>query len=123
MIGLDGNIVSEQVTNFRSDDYVWNQSLRTLFYVTTNSMPDQLVSQSIGIDGEFGSVDVATNESAIPLFAPVVTNSSSSNIVLGTGEVYDASTLEAINSLDIEITDAPGTRKNACSLLLKQRIQ
>lgn len=106
VIGRDGNIVSEKVTNFRSDDYVWNQSLRKLFYVTTNIMPDQLASQSIDIDGELGSIDVATNENAVPLVAPVVTNSSSSNIVLGTGEVYDASTLEAINSLGIEITDA-----------------
>ena len=106
VIDRDGNSVSERVTNFRSDGYVWNESMRTLFYVTTNIMPDQLVSQSIGIDGELGSTLVATNENAMPIFAPVVSSSTGDNIVLGNGDLYDTSTLEVTSSLGLEITDA-----------------
>lgn len=106
VIGRDGNVVSELVTDFRSDDYFWNQALRKLFYVTNNIMPNQLLSQSIDAIGNIGVAIVAGNESINPVIAPVVTGSSSTSVVLGTGDIYDASSFEFLTSLDTEVTDA-----------------
>ncbi len=105
-IGLDGNIISEHVTSYRSDEYVWNDALRKLYYVTSNIMPNQLVCQSIDTNGNIGSAVLIANDNSTPITAPVVTSSLSNSVVLGTGDIYDASSLEFTYSLGTVITDA-----------------
>lgn len=106
VINHDGNILSEGFTTFRSDEYVWNQTLGKLCYVTNNIIPDQLMCLSIDDNGNLGETLVAENENANTVIAPVISNVTSDSLVLGNGAIYDASSLELTSSLGTEITDA-----------------
>ena len=105
----DGTQVSAEEWNYRSNDYVWSDVNQKMYFLRDDTSPNDLLWEDIDADGTGaigGQQDTPLHGSA-PFSHPLRVSPDGSIVVLGTGAIFDAITLErSIYSLANTIHDA-----------------
>jgi hypothetical protein len=77
-----------------------------MYYFRDDTSPNDLLWEEIDIDGVIGEDQDSPYHSSIGIKHPIRVAPDGSIVVLGSGRIYDAITLEQINSLSNDIVDA-----------------
>lgn len=105
LFGPDGRLLSSTSGVF-STNYVWSEAIRRLFFFRDKLSPNDLLSQHIDSNGEFGATMDSPYHGEIRTLYPIRVRPDGQVLILGSGEIFDALTLRSINSLPTDILDA-----------------
>ncbi len=92
--------------NYYSRTYVWNPALRRMFFFRDDTSPNDLHFEEIGTNGKFGAAGDSPYHGELIPMPPIRVRPDGSAVLLGSGILYDATTLARANSLPNEIRDA-----------------
>lgn len=106
-LDADGNVIDR----FRNSYYffggpVWSPANRRIYYLRDDISPNDLNSIDVNADGFVGETKSSPYHSSVGMRHPVRIDPLGTIVILGSGRIYDADTLEQIDSLAFEINDA-----------------
>lgn len=104
-----GNIVSQEDWNYYSQEYVWSGTNRKMYFFRDDTSPNDLLWEDIDLGGFIGTKMDSPYHSSEGIKHPIRVAPNGSVVVLGSGRVYNAFTLEHIDTLANEIEDAAWT--------------
>lgn len=102
----EGTLLSESGSTYRSQSFAWNDVNRRIYFIRENVTPRDLHWEEIGVDGQFGASLDSPYHSSAGMIQPVRVAPDGSVVVLGSGRIYDAITLEQTDTLSNDISDA-----------------
>jgi hypothetical protein len=103
----DGRFVTSEEWNRRSMEYAWNEFNDRMYFFRDGTSPNDLhyevIDQQTGQITDDGDSPYHGTYSITP---PIRVSNDGSLVLLGSGDFYDANTLELVDSLPITLTDA-----------------
>ena len=102
--------------NYISPEFVYSEANDRLYFFTNHS-PRDLVSELILPDGTLGNQTETPTHSSAGYISPIRISPDGSRVVLGSGRIYDALTLEQVDSLSNDIADATWLGSNIFSIV------
>ena len=99
---IDGTLTDSDEWKDYSDSYVWNEENNRLYYVDYNNLTSEEVNQVIGV---ISDVTESPYYSGQNLSSPIKLSHEGERVFLGSGDIYDATSLELIGDLGIESLD------------------
>lgn len=107
---LDGTIASWKDWNYYSTEYVWNAASHKMYFFRDGMSPNDLLSEAIDpVGGALGAEMDSPYHDGTPFMHPIRVNPDGSNVVLGTGRIFDTVTLAQTGALPINVIDAAWT--------------
>lgn len=100
-----GRLVSEATMNMRSDDYVWSKVNGKLYAIWTN-IPKDIIWEDIDANGVLGAHMDSPYDSSDGMEQPIRVALDGSLVLLGSGRIFDAQTLEWVSSIATLVKDA-----------------
>ncbi len=100
-----GTLISQVEWNYTSDEYVWNDTNRKMYFIKGGS-PRDLLWEEIDTDGTIGTKMDSPYHSSEGMDFPVRVAPDGSVAILGSGRIYDANSLSQVDSLSNDIDDA-----------------
>lgn len=85
-----------------SDSYVWNEGNNRLYYVDYNNLISEEINQVIGA---ISDVTESSYYSGQNLSSPIKLSHEGERVLLGSGDIYDATSLELVGDLGIRSLD------------------
>ena len=102
-----GTLISNVDWNYRSDEYIWNSTNQKIYFFRDDTSPNDLLWEEIdSATGQIGNQLDSPYHSSTGITHPIRVSDDGSVVVLGSGRIYDAQTLEQIDSLSNDISDA-----------------
>lgn len=101
-----GTLISQVEWNYFSHEYVWNDANEKMYFFRDDTSPNDLLWEEIDENGVIGANMDSPYHSSEGIIHPVRVAPDGSVVVLGSGRIYDALTLEHINALSNDIDDA-----------------
>ncbi len=101
----DGQLLSREEGRDWTDDIAWSEANGKIYFIRGGS-PEDLVCEAISPEGIIGAArDTAFHDSA-PFGRPARVAPDGSIVVLGTGSIFDAHSLELVDTLPNTVNDA-----------------
>jgi hypothetical protein len=101
-----GQLISQVEWNYRSDEYIWNAANRKMYFFRDDTSPNDLLWEEIDADGVIGAKLDSPYHSSEGIQHPIRVAPNGSYVLLGSGRIYNAQTLELLNALPNPIVDA-----------------
>ena len=102
----EGVLISQEEWNYFSKEYIWNAANKKMYFFRDDTSPNDLLWEDIADDGLIGEYKDSPYHSSEGIQHPIRVSPDGSTVVLGSGRIYDAVTLEQVNSLSNDIVDA-----------------
>jgi hypothetical protein len=102
----EGALVSSKDWNYYSREYTWSATNRKMYHFRDDTSPNDLIWEEIGIDGVLGRQQDSPYHGEVSAQTPIRVAPDGSVVVLGSGQMYDATSLAQIGHLSNEIADA-----------------
>lgn len=102
----DGPMVSQKEWNRFSTEYIWSATNSKMYHFRDGTSPNDLIWEEIDADGTIGNQMDSPYHSSTGIQHPIRVNPDGSVVVLGSGRVYNALSLELIDELPNSISDA-----------------
>jgi hypothetical protein len=102
----DGTMIDQEEWNYFSAEYVWSATNSRMYHFRDGTSPNDLIWEVINPDGTIGSQMDSPYHSSTGIQHPIRVNPDGSVVVLGSGRVYNALSLELIDELPNSISDA-----------------
>ena len=102
----EGILLSQKDWNHRSDEYVWNAANQKMYYFRDDTNPNGLLWEDIASNGLIGTYYESFDDDIADIIHPIRVSPDGSVVVLGSGRIYDAITLEKLDSFSNDIIDA-----------------
>jgi hypothetical protein len=103
----DGRFVTSDDWNRRSSEYAWNPANSRIYFFRDGTSPNDLhyeeIDQTTGQITDSGETPYHGDYSIQP---PIRVSKDGALVLLGSGDLYDADSLELVNSLPITVADA-----------------
>ena len=113
---LNGNLISSKEFRNFSWEYIWSHANRKMYYLRDDTSPNDLYWEAIAEDGTLGEIRETPYHENEPFKQPIRVKPDGSHVLLGTGWIFDANTLEKETSLPNTITDAAWSCDNLYTL-------
>ena len=114
-----GILLSQEDWNYRSNEFIWNAVNRKMYFLRDGTSPNDLLWEDININGIIGAKQDSPYHSSTGIKHPIRVAPDGSAVVLGSGRIYEAISLNQINSLSNNISDAIWRNGNLFSLNAK----
>lgn len=102
-----GTRLSSRDWNHFSRSYEWSPANRRLYFFRDDTSPNDLLSEEITTDGQLQPpVDSPYHGELLVPVHPIRPNGDGSQVLLGSGQIFDGSTLQLRNSLANPVGDA-----------------
>ncbi|MEO1616083.1 MAG: hypothetical protein AAFV88_09555, partial [Planctomycetota bacterium] len=102
----EGMLISSVDWNYSSSEYVWNDATGSMYFLRSSS-PTDLIKENIADDGSIGTKSDTPLHTSAPFRHPIRVSPDGTRVVLGTGAMFDAETLDRFpESLPYDISDA-----------------
>ncbi len=88
-----------------SDEYIWDQSLRRMYYLQDGYSPNDLNYAEINPDGTFGAFRDSPYHGDFSFSHPIRVSPAGDRILIGTGRIFD-SAMTVVNTLPESLFDA-----------------
>lgn len=92
----DGTQISAVEWNYRSQEYVWSEVNQKMYFFRDDTSPNDLLSEDIRADGSIGDKRDSPLHSSGGFRHPIRVAPNGSVVVLGSGLIHDANTLERL---------------------------
>ncbi|MEZ4619771.1 MAG: PKD domain-containing protein [Caldilineaceae bacterium] len=102
----DGTLIDQVAWNYFSQEYQWNAANRKLYFFRDDTSPNDLIWEEIDSDGGIGNKQDSPYHDSTGFVHPIRVAPDGSIVVLGSGRIYDASSLSQIDALANNIADA-----------------
>lgn len=102
----DGTLISQVAWNYYSKAYTWSDINRKMYFFRDDTSPNDLLWEEIGADGVIGNKKDSPYHSSDGILHPVRVAPDGIYVLLGSGRIYQATTLEQANTLSNNIIDA-----------------
>lgn len=101
-----GVLISQEEWNYPSASFEWNAVNRKIYHFRDGTSPNDLLWEDIDVNGVIGNQVDSPYHSSAGIQHPIRVHPNGSVVVLGSGRVYNAFTLEQIDQLSNSIDDA-----------------
>ncbi|TGD74896.1 hypothetical protein E4634_06805 [Mangrovimicrobium sediminis] len=101
-----GILISQVEWNYYSREYIWSEANRKMYFFRDDTSPNDLLWEDIDVDGYIGIQKDSPYHSSSGILHPIRVAPDGSIVILGSGRIYDAITLEQIDTLFNNISDA-----------------
>ncbi len=101
-----GTLIDQKEWNYPSREYTWSPVLRRFYHFRDGTSPNDLLRETVNIDGTFGEQVDSPFHGSISIKAPIRVSPDGARVLLGSGVFYDATELDVVGSLSNEISDA-----------------
>ncbi len=99
-----GQPISAVEWSYFSEDYVWNPYNNKIFYFRDSNSPNDLISEEIDpITGVISNDQDSPYHGDFVIRHPIVIGNEGRQILLGSGDIYDADSLEVLGSIANQI--------------------
>jgi len=102
----DGVLISQEDWNYFSYEYVWNEVNRKMYFFRDDTSPNDLLWEDIDVNGVIGAKMDSPYHSSEGILHPIRVAPDGSIVVLGSGRIYNAISLEQVDTLSNIIDDA-----------------
>lgn len=103
---ITGTLVSLVDWNYYSREYTWSETNRKMYFLRDDTSPNDLLWEDIGEDGVIGTKQDSPYHDSTGISHPIRVAPDGSIVLLGSGRVYNALSLEQVDSLSNSINDA-----------------
>jgi hypothetical protein len=104
--GPTGLLISAVDWNYPSREFVWSPVNRKMYFFRDGTSPNDLLWEDIDINGVIGTKKDSPYHSSTGITMPIRVAPDGSRVVLGSGRIYDAITLELLHELSNSVVDA-----------------
>jgi hypothetical protein len=101
-----GVLLSQVEWNYYSNEYIWNAANRKMYFFRDDTSPNDLLWEDIDVFGYIGAKQDSPYHSSDGILHPIRVAPDGSVILLGSGRIYDAISLEQLDALSNNIEDA-----------------
>lgn len=101
-----GELIAQREWNYYSEEYVWSEVNGRMYFFRDDTGPNDVHWEEIAADGSLGEEGESPYHGEIRTIHPLRVSPDGSTVVLGSGEIFDALTLERTDSLSNDIADA-----------------
>lgn len=102
-----GDLLAESGgNNYSSRDNAWNSSNNRLYHFRDGSSPNDLYYRTISNSGQFIDVLESPYHGDYRIQGPIIVSSNGNQVLLGSGDIYDANTLTWLTSIGEQFTHA-----------------
>lgn len=102
----DGTQISAVDWNYVSDEYVWSEANRKMYFFRDHTSPNDLLWEEIDVNGAIGTKQDSPYHSSEGIVHPISVAPDGSKVVLGSGRIYDGISLSLLESLPNSIEGA-----------------
>lgn len=102
----DGTLIESKPWNYFSRQYIWSPSNRTLYHFRDDTSPNDLLREAIGTDGRFGAQVDSPYHGEVATVHPIRVSPDARAVLLGSGELYDGTSLVKAGNLAVTVADA-----------------
>ncbi len=103
----DGNLTDSKDLNHYSREYAWNSTLDRVYFFRDGLSPNDLMYEDINqVTGEIDGSGETPYHGDYAIWPPIRVSFDGSRVLLGSGDVYDASSLVWLDALPEMINDA-----------------
>lgn len=99
-------LVSQKDWNYYSQEYIWSTVNQKLYFFRDDTTPNDIIWEPIDGSGKIGAYKDSPYHGDYPIVHPIRLSPDGSVVLLGSGHIYDALTLELKDSLSNNISDA-----------------
>lgn len=103
---LTGTQLSAVAWNYYSSEYIWNAGKRKMYFFRDDTSPNDLIWEDVSADGTLGTKKDSPYHGEVITLHPIRVAPDGSVVLLGSGQVFDGTTLSQVNSLPYNIADA-----------------
>lgn len=104
--GADGSQIDYEDWNYPLHAAVWSEVNHKIYHFRDGTSPNDLLSSAINLDGTFGTQMDSPYHSSSGIQYPIRVKPDGTIVILGSGRIYNATTLAQINTLPGSINDA-----------------
>jgi PKD repeat protein len=101
-----GTMVAQREWNYFSTEYIWSAANRKMYFFRDDTSPNDLIWEDIGAGGALGAEQDSPYHDSTGIVHPIRVSPDGTIVLLGSGRIYDATSLVLINSLANDIGDA-----------------
>lgn len=99
--------VANQSGYYSSREYVWNAALQRMFFLRDNTSPNDLHYVQINpATSQILSSGESPYHGAYTITTPIRPSQDGAHVLLGSGDLYDGTSLEVVGSIPVEPADA-----------------
>jgi hypothetical protein len=120
--GSDGNLISSKDLRNYSAEYIWSPANRKMYYFRDDMTPNDLFWEEIVEDGSLGETMESPYHEDEPFVHPIRVKPDGSDVLLGSGIIFDALNLEKKTSLPNSINDAAWSCGNLFTLRAQDQV-
>lgn len=102
---MSGSLIDAKSWRYEFHGGAWSETNRVLYHFRDGTSPNDLIATPIDVDGMIGEDEDSPYHSSLGIQYPIRVAPDGSVVILGSGRVYDASTLEHIDDLPGPIED------------------
>ena len=102
----DGELISQIELNYYSEEYIWNDTNKKMYFFRDDTIPNDLIWENIDSSGVIGDQQESPYHDSEGFIHPIRVAPDGAIVVLGSGRIYDALTLQLIDALSNDIDDA-----------------
>ena len=96
---IDGNLTDSEDWNRYSKHFAWNDTTGRLYFFRDETSPNDIHYEEISADGMILSDGDSPYHGDYSIIGPIIVSPDQTNVLLGAGEYYDATTLERLGSI------------------------
>lgn len=102
----NGSLISQKNYNHFSKEYVWSAANHKMYFFRDGTSPNDIIWEEIDSEGQIGAKQDSPYHSSSGIVHPIRVAPDGSKVVLGSGRIYDAITLNHVDNLSNDISDA-----------------
>lgn len=104
--GTDGTLLSSEEWNYYSEEFIWSSVNRKMYHLRDYTSPNDLLWEDIDEFGIIGLQMDSPFHSSDGIMHPIRVKPDGSLVLLGSGRMYDAISLDQVDTLSNTISDA-----------------
>lgn len=101
-----GEVISAVEWNYYSKEYVWSPRNHRMYFFRDDTSPNDLIWEEIDFTGNIGQETDSPYHGEYAFYHPIRVSPAGSEVVTGSGDIYNAVTLKHLAKLSNVVTDA-----------------
>jgi hypothetical protein len=101
-----GQLLSQKDWNYYSREFIWNPASRKMYFFRDDTSPNDLIWEDIDLEGKIGAQKDTPYHDSTGFLHPIRLFPDGSRVLLGSGRIFDAISLELVDTLSNDVVDA-----------------
>lgn len=102
----EGTLITSKEWNYFSSEYIWSATNRKMYFFRDDTSPNDLLWEDVNAQGQLGVYKDSPYHDSAGFIHPIRVAPDGSVVLLGSGRIYDATSLALVNALSNTVADA-----------------